>query len=50
MKRKITSGNYTPKREALVDAKEPKMEFEEEALKKLGGSIAFVKGRKLVEG
>ena len=52
MKRKLLSGNYKPPKEAVVEDEkkiDSDEEFQREALTKLGGSIAFVRGRKFVE-
>ena len=46
----ILKGNFKPKRPVIADIKQPKLEdeFEHEALKRLGGSIAFVSRKKLI--
>jgi hypothetical protein len=47
----VLKGNFTTKREVTVEAdKEPSLEerFEMEALKKLGGSMAFVSKKKVM--
>ena len=51
MKKKLLCGNYEPKVNPEVEISEPKNEpeFEAEALKHLGGSIAFVRGDKFYE-
>ena len=49
MKRKLLQGNYEPKTNPEMDKVETSHEFEEEALGKLGGSIAFVRKGKLYE-
>tara|TARA_B110000014_G_scaffold260624_1_gene250731 strand:- start:251 stop:415 length:165 start_codon:yes stop_codon:yes gene_type:complete len=51
MKKNLLSGNYEPKVNPEVDTSETKdeNEFEKEAVKKLGGSIAFVRGDKFYE-
>ncbi len=52
-RRKLLSGNYEPKKEAVHDSDKEMREkveaFEVAALQKLGGSIAFVRGRKLID-
>ena len=53
MKRRLLSGNYETKKTAEAK-EEPEKEEEEEsferaALARLGGSIAFIRGRKLVD-
>ena len=51
MKKKLLSGNYEPKVNPEVEISGPKneTEFEAEALKHLGGSIAFVRSKKFYE-
>lgn len=46
----VLKGNFTPKNPVEVHLEEPKLEeqFEREALKRLGGSIAFVSRKKLL--
>ena len=50
-KRKLLKGNFDVESESVEEdlTKDQVANFEAEALKKIGGSIAFVKGRKLVE-
>tara|TARA_B110000495_G_C22808290_1_gene471952 strand:- start:546 stop:716 length:171 start_codon:yes stop_codon:yes gene_type:complete len=51
MKRKLLSGNYNPEKNpeiSLYDNKSTKG-FEQSAIEKLGGSIAFVRGGKLYD-
>ena len=51
MKRKLLGGNYDLKKnpEYELSKKTKENEFEEAALKNLGGSIAFVRGGNLYE-
>tara|TARA_B100001750_G_scaffold121380_1_gene96229 strand:- start:601 stop:765 length:165 start_codon:yes stop_codon:yes gene_type:complete len=51
MKKKLLGGNYEPKVNPEVEITKPKDkdEFETEAIKHLGGSIAFVRGDKFYE-
>jgi hypothetical protein len=46
----VLRGNFTPKRGVTADVEEPTLEqqFEREALKRLGGSIAFVSKKRLL--
>lgn len=46
----VLKGNFTPAHPVNVQIEEPKLEqqFEREALKRLGGSIAFVSRKKLL--
>jgi hypothetical protein len=46
----VLRGNFTPKKPVNVEIEEPKLEqqFEREALKRLGGSIAFVSRKRLM--
>jgi len=43
----VLRGNFTPSKSVNVDEEQPSLErqFEREALKRLGGSIAFVSNR-----
>lgn len=50
MKRKLLKGNYeVEKNPEAPEPKEKTLEFEDEVLKKLGGSVAMVRSSKLVE-
>jgi hypothetical protein len=51
MKRKLISGNYDLQKnpESELPDKKEEHEFEEAALKRLGGSIAFVRGGRIYE-
>lgn len=50
VKRRLLKGNYElEKNPEAPDKEEKKLEFEEAVLAKLGGSVAMVRGRKLVE-
>ena len=51
MKRKLLSGNYNLENdpEANTTVKENMSEFEKDAIKHLGGSIAFVRGGSLYD-
>ena len=43
----VLGGNYTPAKPVIIDDRKPSLEtqFEREALKRLGGSIAFVSNK-----
>jgi len=47
----VLKGNYTPKKEVVVEPKQGaeslEERFEREALKKVGGSVAFVAKKKV---
>ena len=47
----VLKGNYTPKKEVVVESKQGaeslEERFEREALKKVGGSVAFVAKKKV---
>tara|TARA_B100000953_G_C18002042_1_gene415435 strand:- start:1200 stop:1364 length:165 start_codon:yes stop_codon:yes gene_type:complete len=51
MKRKLIDGNYNTEKNPELDVsdKESQNEFEINALKKLGGSIAFIRNGKLYD-
>lgn len=46
----VLKGNFTPRKPVTIDHAEPTLEsqFEREALKRLGGSIAFVSKKKFL--
>lgn len=46
----VLRGNFKPRQDVSVKAEEPKLEdrFERQALKRLGGSIAFVSRKRLL--
>lgn len=47
----VLKGNFKPKKQVEVDSKEDvNTEFEREALRRLGGSIAFVSKKKFLYG
>lgn len=49
-RRNLLSGNFeTPKKAEAELSEESGEDFERAALAKLGGSVAFVRGRKLIE-
>ncbi len=50
-KRRLVSGNFETKKEAALETPKDSTEeeFERKVLAKLGGSIAFVRGGKLIE-
>lgn len=47
----VLKGNYTPKKEVIIESKQGaetlEERFEREALKKVGGSVAFVAKKKV---
>ena len=51
MKRKLIKGNYNPEKnpEITISDKESDNEFEINAIKNLGGSIAFIRDGKLYD-
>ena len=51
MKKKLLKGNYSPKINPEVEEKNTSItnEFEKNAIEKLGGSIAFVRGGNLYD-
>ncbi len=52
MKKEVLRGNFKPRNPVMVDApaEDLSAQFEREALKRLGGSIAFVAKKKFLYG
>ena len=46
MKRRLSKGNFIPKNAAEAEEVKKELSFEEEVVKKLGGSFGYVRGGK----